>query len=331
MTFPLHELGADNPMDLLPINQRDLERVLDERAAELGVDVRRGYEVRSFAQFDDHVEVPASREDGGEAAFGAGFLVGVALLDPEHPLVHTVEWEDEPAGAFPGSGVPMTLAEMEASVERILGAPVSLTPPPDGAPTLLRRLCGRNTRVAGRYRNRRVLLAGDAANVHAAAGGPGLNLARRDNLQLVADLIAGADVRYATGEEDPAAPTGWFAPSLAVQTQDGQQVRLAELLRYASPVLLDLTEGGELNMAATASSDRVTAIAGRAENAPAPALLILPDATSRGPAQTRTACGTHSSAGSVPPEVLHERGRSQNELRPQAWGRARDRRHATWH
>ncbi|OZM80852.1 FAD-dependent monooxygenase [Pseudonocardia sp. MH-G8] len=410
MTLPLHELGADNPMYLLPINQRDFERVLNERAAELGVDVRRGYEVRSFTQLDEHVEVLASDEDGGEATFGARFLVGcdgahsvvrkqsgigfpgytdeqivdrtaliapsaqfrpapggrvyvqglgeisghahrtergvvtVALLDPERPLVHTVEWEDEPAGAFPGPGAPMTLTEMEASIERVLGAPVSLASPPDGAPTLLRRLCGRNTRVADRYRDRRVFLAGDAAHVHAAAGGPGLNLAlqdaanlawklaadlhgwapedlldtyeterhalgrrvfmqtqaqtalmapggdvtalrqlfaeflgRRDNLQLVADLIAGADVRYAMGEEDPAAPTGWFVPSLAVETQDGRRVRLAELLRDASPVLLDLTEGGELTTATEPWSDRVTAVAGRAANAPASALLIRPD------------------------------------------------------
>ena len=43
-TLPLHILGADNPMYVLPINQRDIERVLGERAAELGVDVRREVE-----------------------------------------------------------------------------------------------------------------------------------------------------------------------------------------------------------------------------------------------------------------------------------------------
>jgi hypothetical protein len=48
LPVPLHILGADNPTYVLPINQRDIERVLGERAAELGVDVRREVELRSF-------------------------------------------------------------------------------------------------------------------------------------------------------------------------------------------------------------------------------------------------------------------------------------------
>ncbi len=40
LPLPLHVLGVRNPMYLLHINQRDLERALGERAAELGVEIR---------------------------------------------------------------------------------------------------------------------------------------------------------------------------------------------------------------------------------------------------------------------------------------------------
>ncbi|KIH99852.1 hypothetical protein LP52_04945 [Streptomonospora alba] len=411
LPLPLHVLGTDNPMYLLPINQRDLERLLNERAADLGIDVRRGCELRSFTQSDDRVDVLVSDgAEGKETTLTTRFLVGcdgarslvrkqsgigfpgytdaqivdrtaliapseqfrpapggrvhvrgfgdipanfhrtehgvvtIGLLDPEHPLVHTVEWEDHPAGDFPGPGERMTLTEMEASIERILGAPVTLTPPPDGAPTLLRRVCGRNTRVAERYRDRRVFLAGDAAHVHAASGGPGLNLGLQDaanlawklaadlhawapnhlldtygterhalgrrvfmqtqaqtalmapggdvtalrelfsefltdreNVQRIADLMAGADVRYDMGDDGLSAPTGRFAPSLDFATHDGCPMRLAELLRDAQPVLLDLTGGDELAAAIAPWNDRVVRVAGRAEDPPAPAMLIRPD------------------------------------------------------
>ncbi len=37
-------------------------------------------------------------------------------------------------------------------------------------------------------------------------------LERPENMHMVAALMAGADVRYDMGEENPAAPTGWFVP-----------------------------------------------------------------------------------------------------------------------
>ncbi|WP_405775461.1 FAD-dependent monooxygenase [Streptomyces sp. NBC_00859] len=255
LTLPLDVLGADNPMYLLRINQRDLEGVLGERAAELGVDVRRGYEVRSFSQVQDHVAVVVTGEDGSETTFHARYVVGCdgarsvirkqsgigfpgftdphvvdrsALVgpiehvhprpggriaidglgevpasfyrtergvltiggSPQQPIIHTMEWEDQPAGTYPGPGSPMTMAEMEDSIERVIGVRIALTEPADGSPTLSRRLCGRNTRLADRYRDRRVFLAGDAAHVHSAAGGPGLNLALQDAANLAWKLAA---------------------------------------------------------------------------------------------------------------------------------------------
>ena len=241
--LPLHVLGDSNPLYYLPINQRDIERALAERAAELGVDVRREQEVRSLTQFDDHVGLQIGETvlrarfvvgcDGGHSVIrkqsGIGFpgivdehvvsragLVGgseqlgkieasglggnflrtergvimIAMFDPERPFISTLEWEDDPAESFPGPGAPMTLAELEASVERVVGEHVALSAPPEGAPTLLRRIKGRNTRLAEHYRDRRVFLAGDAAHVHAASGGPGLNLGLQDAANLGWKLAA---------------------------------------------------------------------------------------------------------------------------------------------
>ncbi|GAA3221216.1 FAD-dependent monooxygenase [Nonomuraea helvata] len=407
MPLPLHALGTENPMHLLPVNQRDLEQVLNERAAELGADVRRGWEVLSLTQTDDRVDVVARGSDGVERTLTTRYLVGCdgghslvrkqagiafpgisddhvvdrsALIgpsdrfrfapggrvvieglgeipahfhrtdrgvftllahDPERPLVNTAEWEDHPAGNSPGPGAPMTAAEMEESVERVLGVRLPLSPPPEGAPTMLRRLCGRNSRLADRYRDGRVFIAGDAAQV---SHGPTLNLAlqdaanlawklaaalrgwapeglldsygterracgervlmhtraatalmapgadvtalrllfaelldRTENLRLVAALMAGADVRYDMGEEHPAAPTGWFVPPISLTTDDGHERRLAELLRDARALLLDLTGGNDLAATAEPWKNRVRHVTATAGDAPAPALLIRPD------------------------------------------------------
>ncbi|MEV4109894.1 FAD-dependent monooxygenase [Nonomuraea sp. NPDC049695] len=407
MPLPLHALGKENPMYLLPVNQRDLEQVLNERAAELGADVRRGWEVLSLSQTDDRVDVVARGSDGTETTLSTRYLVGCdgghslvrkqagiafpgisddnvvdrsALIgpsdrfrfapggrvvieglgeipahfhrtdrgvftllayDPERPLVNTAEWEDHPAGTFPGPGAPMTPAEMEESVERVLGVRLPLAPPPEGAPTMLRRLCGRNSRLADRYRDGRVFIAGDAAQV---SHGPTLNLAlqdaanlawklaatlqgwapeglldsygterracgervlmhtraatalmapggdvtalrllfaelldRTENLRLVAALMAGADVRYDMGEEHPSAPTGRFVPPICLTTDDGHERRLAELLRDARPLLLDLTGGDDLAATAEPWKNRVRRVTATADDAPAPALLIRPD------------------------------------------------------
>ncbi|WP_326809263.1 FAD-dependent monooxygenase [Streptomyces sp. NBC_01775] len=406
MPLPLHVLGKENPMYLLSVNQRGLERVLTERATELGAELRRGWDVLSVSQTDDQVDVVARGSDGTGTTFTARYLVGCdggnslirkqsgigfpgatddvvdrsALIglsdhvrfvpggrvvidglgeipamfhrtgkgvfnllphDPERPLVNTAEWEENPAGNFPGPGAPMTLAEMEDSIERVIGVRLPLYPPPEGAPTLLRRLCRRNSRQADRYRDGRVFIAGDAAHV---SHGPTLNAALQDaanlawklaaavqgwasedlldsyeterhaagrrvltqtqaasallapgadvtalrelfaqlldhteNVRMVAATMAGADVRYDMGEEHPAAPTGWFVPPLDLTTDDGHTRRLAELLRDARPLLVDLTGGSDLAATAEPWSDRVHRVTATADEAPAPALLIRPD------------------------------------------------------
>lgn len=87
-------------------------------------------------------------------------------------------------------GLPMTLAELQASVERVVGVEVPLRlANPDGRIDF-RRFVGINSRIASRYRSGRVLLVGDAAHVHSALGGPGLNLGLQDAVNLGWKLVA---------------------------------------------------------------------------------------------------------------------------------------------
>ncbi|MFI6769245.1 FAD-dependent monooxygenase [Streptomyces sp. NPDC050355] len=100
------------------------------------------------------------------------------------PLVSTTEWDQ------PTTDEPMTLAEMESSIRRVLGVDLPLGPPDGTGPHVLRRLTGGNTRVADRFRDRRVFLVGDAAHVYASGGGPGLNLGLQDAANLGWKLAA---------------------------------------------------------------------------------------------------------------------------------------------
>jgi 2-polyprenyl-6-methoxyphenol hydroxylase-like FAD-dependent oxidoreductase len=83
---------------------------------------------------------------------------------------------------------PMSLDELLAAFRRVVGADA----PVEGlmADGMLRRLVGGNTRLAERFRAGRVLLVGDAAHVHSAIGGNGLNLGLQDAINLAWKLAA---------------------------------------------------------------------------------------------------------------------------------------------
>jgi hypothetical protein len=72
----------------------------------------------------------------------------------------------------------------------VVGAEVEMGPPAGDGPHLMRRLTGTNTRLAERYRSGRVFVIGDAAHVHSAMGGPGLNLGLQDAVNLAWKLAA---------------------------------------------------------------------------------------------------------------------------------------------
>ncbi|MGW4356881.1 FAD-dependent monooxygenase [Nocardia sp. NPDC004582] len=205
------------------IAQQSIEAMLSERAAELGVPVRRGVEVTGLA--DDGIGVTV---DCGGHTIRAGWLVGCdggrstvrklagfefPGLDPEitgrQAMVEMtgaedvpLGWHTTPTGIFVNGPVPgrfltveldgppadrdapITARELEDSFERVTGVTVSI------AKVISATRFTDNTRQVPDYRKGRVLLAGDAAHVHSPFGGQGLNLGVGDAVNLGWKLAA---------------------------------------------------------------------------------------------------------------------------------------------
>jgi 2-polyprenyl-6-methoxyphenol hydroxylase-like FAD-dependent oxidoreductase len=128
---------------------------------------------RQVADVPGHGPVPLFRHHRTERG-----LFVYAPFPGRPPVVATTEWDR------PADDVPMTIDELAASASRVLGTAVPLTVPEVEGPPLLRRTVGGNTRIAERFRAGRVLLVGDAAHVHSAIGGSGLNLGLQDAVNL---------------------------------------------------------------------------------------------------------------------------------------------------
>lgn len=214
---------------VLGIPQPVTERLLTERATELGVEIRRGREVVGLSQDEDGVTVeladgtrPRSRFlvgcDGGRSTVRK--LLGVGF--PGEPTrVETLLGEMEVS--VPPETVAAVVAEVRETHKRFglgpLGDGVYRVVVPAGGvaedrslpPTLqdfqrqLRAHAGTDfgvhsprwlsrfgdaTRQAERYRAGRVLLAGDAAHIHPPTGGQGLNLGIQDAFNLGWKLAA---------------------------------------------------------------------------------------------------------------------------------------------
>jgi 2-polyprenyl-6-methoxyphenol hydroxylase-like FAD-dependent oxidoreductase len=197
------------------VRQAETERVLAERADELGVEVRRGCEITGLRQDDDGVTLDVRGRgpvraryvvgcDGGRSAVRALAGIDFPGLAPTHLFrLGEVEPDGEPPrGVFPvGDGcyrvvsgepypdgfdrdAPMTLDELQASFRRTTGQdlPVRRT-------RWLTRFTNAS-RQAAQYRSGRVLLAGDAAHIHMPSGGPGINTGLLDAVNLGWKLAA---------------------------------------------------------------------------------------------------------------------------------------------
>jgi 2-polyprenyl-6-methoxyphenol hydroxylase-like FAD-dependent oxidoreductase len=175
-----------------------------------------------------------------------------ASFQPGVHLVTSMEW-DRPSVA---DDEPVTVADVRAAASRVLGVDVPMTAPTAPGRYALRRLAGRNTRQAQWYRVGRVLLAGDAAHVHSAVGGPGLNLGLQDvaNLgwKLAAELRGDApsglldtyhDERYPVGRRvmmHTQAQSALLAPGgevTALRELFGELLTLPEPVRYLAGML----------------------------------------------------------------------------------------------
>ncbi|MEC3952470.1 FAD-dependent monooxygenase [Nocardia sp. CDC153] len=170
-----------------------------------------------------HVTVPAELRTGdgritipGVGTFGLGHhrlergIFVYAELQPDRPLIGTIEFQ---GGEQFSDDLPMTFDELQASVDRVLGTPLPLSAPTWPGPHNLRRTIGQNTRIAEHYRSGNIFLLGDAAHVHSAMGGPGLNLGLQDTVNL--------------GWKLAAALQGW-APADLLDTYESERHPVAE-------------------------------------------------------------------------------------------------------
>jgi 3-(3-hydroxy-phenyl)propionate hydroxylase len=204
----------------LALFQNHIERILAAWVEELGVPIYRGREVAGFAQDDGGVDVELSPANGGSlrAAYLVGCDGGRSRIrkqagidfpgwDPSVSyLIAEVSMCEEPAWGIrlgdkgvnglgkldDGKRVRAVLIEphvrqgdSEPTLDDLREALIAVYGTDYGVHgvTWLSRFTDM-ARQAASYRERRVLLAGDAAHVHSPAGGQGLNIGIQDAVNL---------------------------------------------------------------------------------------------------------------------------------------------------
>ena len=196
--------------------QKHIERILAGWVGELGVLTYRGREVTGFAQHESGVDVELSDGqslrsqylvgcDGGRSLIRKAASIEFLGWDPttsaliaQVEMAEEPEWgmrrdaigvqslsrlEDGPVGVLVterqvGHTTEPTLRDLSEALIAVYGTDYGVH-----SPTSISRFTDM-TRQAASYRDRRVLLAGDAAHVHFPVGGQGLNIGVQDAVNL---------------------------------------------------------------------------------------------------------------------------------------------------
>ncbi|MDL4815433.1 FAD-dependent monooxygenase [Actinomadura opuntiae] len=256
----------------LIVPQLHTVRVLEERARELGADIRRGHEVTGLDQDAAGVTVRV-RTPSGDRSVSGRYLAG---CDGEDSTVRELAgFEAPPSGApwygiladferldaqwgstmYPGGLLGITPHPYKKDWVRMMTVEFGVTGPGRNEPVTaaelgesLRRVSGEEwtleppawmyrysgrTRLASAYRRDRVFLAGDAAHVHYFGAGHGTSTGLHDAVNLGWKLAAEI--------------LGWAPPGLldtyhAERHTVGRRVRMSQQAQLALQYPLDRVE-----------------------------------------------------------------------------------------